>query len=229
MKRSTLFTAVPCCFFGLVGVAAAESSGPELRFQLTGPKSFQERIVVIKPVTDSTPSRMKASVSVIEARTGTQVQTLEDDETERLIASELTQEAVVQDANFDGYDDIILPTGSFNKGINYSVWIFDRKNNHYMYNATVSNLPNLSIDGSSKRVTSESGDIREYEVRYFEWRGAELLLVARNWRTTTEEVPPSVRAECPARKGVWVKIFDEELRAGTMITAGPRYDLLTCD
>lgn len=100
--------------------------------------------------------RVLGAIEVLDVTTGTRVQILRDFDADPIGgAGDVLQRL---DANFDGHPDILVPGMSGGAGPNSTdnVFLFDPASQTFVYDATLSGLPQLSINAAQRTVTSSA-------------------------------------------------------------------------
>ncbi|MDR1647270.1 MAG: hypothetical protein LBR88_04435 [Zoogloeaceae bacterium] len=95
---------------------------------------------------------------------------------------------IVEDMDFDTYNDIRIPGYVGDAGIYYVVWLFDAQKNTYRYSPDLSEIPNLTVDVKNKWITesaniSDFDDNSRYKESYYRWVDGKLALF---WEETTD-------------------------------------------
>lgn len=100
--------------------------------------------------------RVLSAIEVLDAATGKRVQILRDFDADPIgVTGDVLQ---LVDANFDGHPDIQVPGMSGGAGPNSTdnVFLFDRASQTFVYDVTLSGLPQLSINAAQRTVTSSA-------------------------------------------------------------------------
>jgi hypothetical protein len=124
--------------------------------------------------------------------------------------------SVFQDANFDGYLDIVLISAAgAGPNTSASVWIFDPVTQKFQFNAELSDLTSLEINPKSRTISSSSYCCAGLSItnETYSWRGQHLELIER-----VEQSPLDPQPKLPVPKGchdpVWVNQTAEKLVGG---------------
>jgi hypothetical protein len=100
--------------------------------------------------------RVLSAIEVLDASTGKRVQILRDFDADPIGGAGDVLQLV--DADFDGHPDILVPGMSGGAGPNSTdtVFLFDPASRTFVYDATLSGLPQLSINAAQRTVTSSA-------------------------------------------------------------------------
>lgn len=126
---------------------------PVWKTQAAATAAFRFR-VGMTPAEDVDGSVVPSVVEVLDAATMARVQVIRDFYADPVAADGDVLQLV--DANFDGHPDIVLPGMNGGAGPNSvdNVFLFDPVSQRFVYDATLSSLPQLSIDPVAKTLTS---------------------------------------------------------------------------
>ncbi len=105
---------------------------------------------------DDDPQRVLSAIDVLDATTGKRVQILRDFDADPIGGAGDVLQLV--DANFDGHPDILVPGMSGGAGPNSTdnVFLFDPASQNFVYDSTLSGMPQLSINAAQRTVTSSA-------------------------------------------------------------------------
>lgn len=129
-------------------------AGGELRFPQQATTAHLRFVLVVAPADDD--QALLQAIDILDATTGQRRQILRDIDAEPLSAGP----DVVQllDANFDGWPDLSVPGYSGGAGPNATrnLFLFDPAAQAFMFEPTLSSLPQLDIDPATRTLTSAS-------------------------------------------------------------------------
>lgn len=138
---------------------------------------FRFRLGYERSADEAAPSVLTA-VEVVNAASGQRVQVLRDVDSDA--GEEGSDVLQLVDANFDGHLDIELPGFSGGAGPNSTsnVFLFDPGRGVFVHDATLSALPQLSIDPQQRRIGSSSrGGCCSHASQYYRYQNGTLQLV----------------------------------------------------
>lgn len=118
------------------------------------------------------------AIEVLDARTGQRRQVLRDFEADPVGAADALLQVV--DVNFDGHPDLLAPGLSGGAGPNSTtnVFLFDPASGTFVHDATLSDLPQLSINARDRSITSASrGGCCSHASETYRYRDGTLQLV----------------------------------------------------
>ncbi|MGN7838634.1 XAC2610-related protein [Stenotrophomonas sp. 22385] len=129
-------------------------AGGELRFPQQATTAHLRFVLVVAPADDD--QALLQAIDILDATTGQRRQILRDIDAEPLSAGP----DVVQllDANFDGWPDLSVPGYSGGAGPNATrnLFLFDPAAQAFMFEPTLSSLPQMDIDPATRTLTSAS-------------------------------------------------------------------------
>lgn len=147
---------------------------------------------------DEDGARLTA-IEVLDASTGQRRQVLRDFETDSVGDGDALLQVV--DANFDGHPDLLAPGMSGGAGPNSTttVFLFDPAIGAFVHDATLSALPQLSINAQDRSITSASrGGCCWHASETYRYRDGTLQRVSR-W----EEALSADGAHVETTRGTW--------------------------
>lgn len=214
MRRRLLLIQIAVCGLLIVGNCVVASSAKaqegeqtkELRFHVSPSAPLRLlRYHTKEGEPYSEYSTILDSVEIVEASTGKVIQKLELPDG-GLPDSDLDNDNF-QDVNFDGYQDIVIHSGSYASGnVSDAFWIFDPQSKIFKFNSYLSGLTNVEIDKANRVVLSSNsccaGLSRTAET--YRWNNNKLELIEEITTKALNPQPTNLKAPSDCQNPTWV-------------------------